>query len=388
MFGCNGEISTVNWDRLVSDLFVSKSQRLALVCAFLRSDFLYRNDLRLFLYDSEIRRIIRQRFSSLSEKKFFINKKKLLNYIISIQDNQCFFPHSAVDIYNNKIFVGSKDGLMSAGCNKKTKYGISTKVNKLWDGPVFSMAAKYSKIAIASGSEGLYELSIGLNYFDRELLRGLSDSDCSDCKWAYHSIFASSYEQSFLAEFHKMNQTDLLYGGYHSDADLRVFDGVLFANDLFGSTGYAWGVQDKLCQYTGDGIKVLKYQPWKQDGDKKSWSYLGNVPISGWKGDVISASVASFGVIVETENSLIVFPSAGQTKTFRGEPTNWRVFERSSYYENQLHVVYDDRIDILSFNHDYLVDQQSKVMGIYTHDRSTNAQGNGRLNALQELLER
>ena len=47
-----------------------------------------------------------------------------------------------------------------------------------------------------------------------------------------------------------------------------------------------------------------------------------------------------------------------------GEPINWRVFPRSKFYENHLHIVYPDRLEILSFNDDYFVDQEKKKAGI------------------------
>ena len=33
------------------------------------------------------------------------------------------------------------------------------------------------------------------------------------------------------------------------------------------------------------------------------------------------------------------------------------------HYSNQLHIIYDDRLEIISFVHDYFVDQTSKLSG-------------------------
>ena len=49
--------------------------------------------------------------------------------------------------------------------------------------------------------------------------------------------------------------------------------------------------------------------------------------------------------------------------TIRGEPVRWRIFPRSTNFTNQLHIIYDDRIEILSFVHDYFVNQKSKLAG-------------------------
>ncbi len=54
----------------------------------------------------------------------------------------------------------------------------------------------------------------------------------------------------------------------------------------------------------------------------------------------------------------------GENDFLAGEPTNWRVFPRSEDYVNQLHVVYEDHLDIFAFTHDYFVsDQASKMAG-------------------------
>jgi len=46
-----------------------------------------------------------------------------------------------------------------------------------------------------------------------------------------------------------------------------------------------------------------------------------------------------------------------------GESVHWRVFPRSENYSNQLHIIYEDHIQIVSFVHDYFVDQSQKLLG-------------------------
>jgi hypothetical protein len=64
------------------------------------------------------------------------------------------------------------------------------------------------------------------------------------------------------------------------------------------------------------------------------------------------------------ERSLVIALSNGEFMTVEGEPVRWRVFPRSTNFTNQLHIIYDDRIEILSFVHDYLVKQEDKLAGI------------------------
>jgi len=91
---------------------------------------------------------------------------------------------------------------------------------------------------------------------------------------------------------------------------------------------------------------------------------LGIIKLSEFKGDVVSGRTALFGTIIECDNALVIVPSEGPQFTLSGEPVNWRIFPSSKHYENHLHIIYEDRIEIFSFNHDYFVDQDAKRSGI------------------------
>ncbi|HRX96433.1 MAG TPA: hypothetical protein P5514_05765, partial [Bacteroidales bacterium] len=71
-----------------------------------------------------------------------------------------------------------------------------------------------------------------------------------------------------------------------------------------------------------------------------------------------------FGNIIECENALVIAQSDGNTFTIPGPITRWRVYPRSLNYENHLHVILDDRIEIYSFHHDYFLSQTDKSIGI------------------------
>ncbi|HAO21275.1 MAG TPA: hypothetical protein DCQ37_12880 [Desulfobacteraceae bacterium] len=139
----------------------------------------------------------------------------------------------------------------------------------------------------------------------------------------------------------------------------RRFRSLISEDTIFHGSGYSWGVHDKLYQVRDGCVYIVRYQPWKRQ------RFIEEVRFDSWKGQVVSGKVASFGVIIECENAIVVLPSDDGTPiTFKGEPVNWRIFPRSKYYENQLHIIYEDRIEIISFNHDYFVNQKSKRAGI------------------------
>jgi hypothetical protein len=360
LFGTDGSIHCVDWDALVSTWNLNARLKLAFDCAFRRSDYLYGNDLAALVHDEEIHRAIASKFSDLAHEELVVNRDTLRLHETGAQDNPCPFPHADIDIYQSRLYVASSDGLTQTNCNKKTRGPVSSKPMRLWDAPILSLAASQQTLAIAAGNEGLYEYKLeGESYWHKESTAGpkiLSGLPCRDCNWNYYSIFASSDDAGYLAGFTRWED------GKYQRGRRASFEKIQTADELFGNRGYAWGVQDKICQAIPNGVRVLKYEPWLENPEERVRS-LATLQFQPWKGEILSASVASFGIIVELERALVVYTSDNQYHTFPGELTNWRTFQRSKHYENQLHLIYEDRLEVLSFNHDYLIPQEEKVAG-------------------------
>ncbi|MNR50554.1 hypothetical protein D3C85_1700850 [compost metagenome] len=79
--------------------------------------------------------------------------------------------------------------------------------------------------------------------------------------------------------------------------------------------------------------------------------------------EVISTGTAPFGTVIELCDRLIIVRSDGVVESFDEEPLHWRIFPRSEHYSNQLHIIYEDRVLIVSYVHDYFVDQCAKLSG-------------------------
>lgn len=88
--------------------------------------------------------------------------------------------------------------------------------------------------------------------------------------------------------------------------------------------------------------------------ENKTFQYLDHYKKNINK-EIISGSAAYFGNIVEFYDGLWVIRSDGEITKVNKPVTRWRIFPRSINYENQLHVILDDRLDIYSFNHDYFI---------------------------------
>ena len=148
---------------------------------------------------------------------------------------------------------------------------------------------------------------------------------------------------------------------WRRDLDRVIPDSEIFANFEHLEGEYSWAAQDKICQAANGSIRVARYEPWNE---KSPLRRLGVLPLARQGEAVVSAKIALFGTVVELDSGLIVICSDETILDVGGEPVSWRVFPRSRHYENHLHVIHDDHLEVLSFNHDYLVDQQTKVSGI------------------------
>jgi hypothetical protein len=94
---------------------------------------------------------------------------------------------------------------------------------------------------------------------------------------------------------------------------------------------------------------------------------------------IVGADSAPFGFVLEAESGLLVVESSLESFWLAGEPVNWRVFPRSRYYTNQLHVITEKALNIYSFCGDYFVDQATKRAGMpVARDMLAGSRGRGR----------
>ena len=115
----------------------------------------------------------------------------------------------------------------------------------------------------------------------------------------------------------------------------------------------------------GSGFEVIKFNNYANtERGEQRFTKLKNINLHPWKGKVINGGTAYFGNIIECENALVILQSNRKSLTIPGPITRWRVYPRSMNYENHLHVILDDRIEIHSFNHDYFLIQEEKEIGI------------------------
>ena len=272
LFDREGTILTLDWDKLIEQLPVDEPLRLALVWAFKQSDFLYRLAAMGLFRDEEIRAVLNRRFSLLSEMALVVEEEQIRHVSIGQQDNRFPFPHADAAIYYRQLYVSSQSGIFAANCSKRTKNPVSTRVLRLWDGPVLARGASYGSLALAAGEEGLWEYGLGGTYPWLTQLREnphcLSSEHCGECQWAFYSIYGSSLNgPGILASY--LREEDESEGDGRRPVKHRKFDQLVSEQEIFSDFGetpvhYSWAAQDKICQAANGAIRVAKYEPLEQ----------------------------------------------------------------------------------------------------------------------------
>jgi hypothetical protein len=208
LFGRDGSIRTLDWDRLIGTLPLPARLKLAAECAFCRSDYLYGSNWTLFFSDPEIKELVTSKFGALAAMKIIVPKAKLKECERGRQDNPFSFPHTDSVIYWRNMYVVGDEGVWRATCDPgKTRYSVSTRPERQWDCPRISVAAAYRSLALAAGPEGLWELDFDrfrFSFDDDSTPSRVANRDCDACEFMFHSVYGASYEGGgFLAEFER-----------------------------------------------------------------------------------------------------------------------------------------------------------------------------------------
>jgi hypothetical protein len=376
----DGSVGVYRWDDIISSIFSDKIDDLIVKSAFIEGNLLYKSNYQPIFDDIDIKNLLLEKIRRISELNLIISSQDLKKFEYSRQDNIADDLPTDTEIYNNTLFINTDSDLISTAVHRKqTKYGISTRYKKLWDCPVLSISASKNTLAMAAGDEGAFELhlnqysygteSLGLEEVEHQIYK-ISDRHSSLVNWAFASLYISSYISSgFLAAFGwSGNQNNNI------KSINRGFKKIISDADLFDKSGFSWGCQEKIYLANCNTIDVIRYTQSKIDNvDNSAFSSLESLSKDAISGRVISAGTTYFGVIIECDESLTILCSDQEIITFDEPVVRWRVYPRSLRYANHLHIIYDDRLEIYSFNHDYFVKQEDKIAGIqYQVNRKKN----------------
>lgn len=372
IFDDSGALHRISWREIIDELAETNSSvQTAIRVAFSDSDLFYNQKVRKILFDPAISQPIKNQLKDLAELEIpHIRRSRHWK----IEESPFEFLSTDTDIYYGQIFACGDEGLFSSS---KSNIGAARshreKVHKYHDASFLQIRASdsHTAIAAAAGDDGLFEFAYRKND-DGFLSSGtnLSKRSCSACDWSFHSVMAWSQAGAFLASFREESSAK-------DKKKIRSFDRIVNVQEMFGDrtgdlSGFSWGSREKIYRFSADGIEIANYSPAKIAGPKSSKNQyqqsFNKVHTEKFgqdfeSGSPIATATAPFGTILEFDDHIIVLRSDGKIDKFQGEAVHWRVFPRSEHYSNHLHIVYDDHILIVSFIHDYFVDQADKFFG-------------------------
>jgi hypothetical protein len=371
----DGTLKTIKWSELVDSLSNNINDKVALTFSFLDGNYLYKNNLKLLFEDPDFFQLLISKFDNITKNNYFLNQVDLDNFLYGQQSTPDNSLPTDTEIYNNNLYYINENGLYQTTAHRNNKkYPVSSKPNKLWDGQALSLKAnKYPQLSVSAGNEGLFELDLyNLSRWDRREPKQLSKKHSSFANYAYQSVYNSSLiEESYIAIFDLIeNNFDINHRWNFKNEQkyIRKFRDNISEEKIFDKTQHdllSWGVEDKIYRATPKGFEIVRFNNYAKIDDGESYfSPVINYDINELKGRVIGGGTSYFGTILECENSLEILLSNQETFSIEGPITRWRVYPRSHFYENHLHVIKDNCLEIYSFNHDYFLDQKQKNIGI------------------------
>lgn len=369
----NGSLIVVDWEKLITDLIIGNDNEYSLTIesAFMNSDNLYsNNELATWLSFLDYKNKFKSELNELSKKEFIFSKNKLTKYIINEFENPFKDISTDIDIYYDTFYSLLDSGLWKIKFNPESNEIFSeSKISKLWDCPLLALKIRSGgRIGLAGGDEGVFEYDVfPKNYLgDSNKLKPvgkdivkISDIQSLFINWSYSSI----YNSSDIAE------SSLLAFEGSKDPNKLKYIGNISQEEIFNSgekSFLSWASDDKIYRITSSGVDMVRFtqSKLKENNYKEAFMNRQTFDIQySCEENVIGAGVGLFGNIIEYENGLLIMQSNNDFFYIKGPITRWRVFPRSVRYENQLHVVLDEKLEIYSFNSDYFITQEEKVFG-------------------------
>lgn len=384
LWDMDNSVRVYNWDSFIESLAIN-DLRLPFMCAFARGDLLYQpTDISSIVFDdSDIKEILLNKFSRVSQMQLVFTLNEMDKFLMSFQESPFRSLHDDSAIYRDSIYAITDTGLFVAGAHKarKNKFKVDRVSKKIWDGIGTSIQAGTVALAIAAADEGLFEYSL----LDGGEPIPISERHTLFANWAFASIYGSSdISPGYLAAFRwnrdepQNQETDMTFDTRY----VREFSEIVNEDHIFGQgshNGYqslSWGTQEKFYRANLQGLDIVRFTQKNiglEDEKHKPFNLIDSYSFDHsfmTNERVVSAGTSYFGVIIEYDSDLIVVESTGSTHRIAGPITRWRSFPRSVRYENHLHIVSEDRIDIFSFNNDYFVNQRRKSIGLeYRRDK-------------------
>lgn len=367
LFTIDGTIKTVNWNNLVDFLQTDDYINVALSYAYKNGRNLYHPEFNDLFRDPDIKNLLKSKFETLASKTLFISDIEINQFLIGEQTSPFNELHTDSEVLSNKLYVLTHNSLQSTDIHRGSKrYPINRNTIKHFDLYGFTIRAnKFAKIAVSAGDDGLMEYNGSENadfpFQDERRMMHVSKRHSSFADYSFLSIYNSSLAgDSFLSYFTWKDQNRRSKPERIQKEEFNETN--IFNSDFTNQSYLSWGSHEKIYRAVPGGLEMVRFNNYAKPGEA-IFSQTKFIPLQPWKGKVLSAYIAYFGTVLHCENAVVVMLSDGSYYNIPGEVSRVRIFPRSLNYENHLHLIHDDRLEIYSFNNDYFVDQKNKDFG-------------------------
>lgn len=347
-----GDWQVFDWDAITSRIedSLEKVMRPAFHFSFRASNAINKGNLH--------RDAVAHSFNEFKDIEFIVSAKELAKHTLSKTDASISFPSTSMGMHYDRMIISSLNGVYVDYVNPREITPGSLK--KMSSIATRQVSAAYGKVACASGDAGLRQLDLQLEQGFRPSESDgaeLSSESCDACDWMYQNISCTSYRgSSFLAKFKRTSKyfVPAEVDQQPHDGDPASIEKIEFCgseslidptnNNDKGLPSVSWGSHDKIYKVEGRNLESFRFTG---SGDRRS---LGKVQLPGCSDEIVSVRSALFGVVIEFDESVVVVKGDGSIVNFEGEPVNISTFSRSKSYENQLHMVMDDHVKVVSIN--------------------------------------
>ncbi|MFO3707099.1 hypothetical protein ACI6Q5_19495 [Xanthomonas codiaei] len=368
LFAEDGSLRRLDWRAFIDGLADAYGNiRTALRVSFIDGELFYNDKVRKILLDPEIAKPIRDQLKRLASEDLWVD-----NHRGEKVSSPFDFVPTDTEVYYNNIIASGNEGLYSCSRTNIGRRDSYLFAEKHHDARFLQVKAsdRHTAVAAAAGSDGLIEFGFEKDGGEARLEgeKHLSTRPCSACEWAFQNVVGWTDGSAFLANFNEEKKRGSL-------DSYRIFDRVIDFSEIFGAEknasgrSFSWGSREKFYRVDGDEIIVVERKGKTGSKNKKAsessgeFEKIGSLQTGFDGAEILATGTAPFGSVVELKDRLVVVRSDGKVEEFFGELVHWRIFPRSSHYSNQIHLIYEDHMEVVSFVHDYFVGQLDKNFG-------------------------
>lgn len=248
------------------------------------------------------------------------------------------FP-TGTEVLAGELFESNARGLFTCKIPMYSRHKDSIPVVKISDTPlVYISGAKRRGLVCAGGSDGIFWMP---RENDRNELLHVSDQQTIRAVFCEPGIYAhSAREGAFLLVKEEGRYESMVKAQNLFPEAERIAYGQKMT--------WSWG----RFFYMAENQRLLVYEFISKE---KPMVLKDVVHFWGWKGEFVSAGSCKCGTVVELDNAICLFEDWKRVEggcTIMGAVTRWRMYPRSKEFASHIHIIFDERMDIVVLNDD------------------------------------